>query len=178
MHDLLIKLKLIDYLKMTLPISKIDFVNRLLTITELGDVGVFPNQWEIFSSSDYDYKGQVNYDGFEIRKKQRLFSPNFGNIVAKGTFSETGGQLEIETEIDGFQGIYLIFFFFLLIFYTIIIYGFFADDSKAEPYLLIFFLLHGTFMFFIPFITMRVGVSRFKRELEREFYFLTGKKNN
>ena len=173
MKEFLKRLKLIDYLTIALPTNKTDFVNRLYEVTDIGSTGMFSDTFDIFSSSKNEFKGQVDTDGFKLKRRKRFFDTNMNFAVANGTFSETNGQLIIETEVNGFNNFFIVFYVFLIIFYSIFIFGFWGSDNKGSFIAIPFILLHGTFMFVIPYFMMRRSVKRLKYELEREFFYLT-----
>lgn len=174
MKDILRKLKLIDNMTTTLRISKAEFVARLLNIIDEGSTGMFLDTFDAFSSSKNEFKGQVNYDGFKLKRRRRFFDANMGTAIANGTFFESNGELIIETEINGFNGFFIVFYIFLIIFYSLSILG--VSTSKDIDFVAVpFLLLHGTIMFAIPYFMMRRSVKRLKYELEREFFYLTKK---
>jgi hypothetical protein len=173
MKEFLRRLKLIDSMTTTLPTSKVEFVNRLNEITDEGSTGMMSDTFDIFSSSKNEFKGQVTFDSFKIKRRRRFFDTNMNFAVANGNFTEKNGQLTVDTEINGFNNFFIIFYVFLIIFYSIFIFGFWGSDNKGGFIALPFILLHGTFMFAIPYFMMRRSVKRLKYELEREFFYLT-----
>lgn len=174
MKDFLIKMKLIDHLTTNLPMDKSNFIKRLSSITDEGGTGVFSNPFEMFSSSKNEFKGEVNYDGFTIKRKKRFFDKSANMAVANGTLHESNGQLTVETEINGFNNFFIVFYIFLIVFYSIfIIVGFTISDNNVGFFMIPFLLLHGTFMFLIPYFMMKRSVKKLKYELEREFFYLT-----
>jgi len=173
MDNLLRRLKLKEDLTTNLKIEKIDFVQKLSSITDKGDVGIFSDTFDIFSSSKNEFKGRVNSKGFEIKRKRRFFDTNMNTAIAKGTLYENNGALSIETEINGFHNLYVVFYIMLIIFYSIAIIGISISDNNVKFGVIPFLLLHGTLMFSFPYFMMRRSVKRLKYELEREFYYFT-----
>jgi hypothetical protein len=173
MKALLRKLQLIDYLTTNLRMDKTNFVQRLSSITDEGSTGMFSDTFDAFSSSKNEFKGQVNYDGFKLKRRRRFFDTNINTAVANGTLSENNGQLIVETEINGFNNFFIAFYIFLIIFYSIFVFGVTSSADNIEFFAIPFFLLHGTLMFSIPYFMMRRSVKRLKYELEREFFYLT-----
>ena len=173
MNEFLRRLKLLDSLTTTLPISKHEFVDRLSKITDNGTTGMFSDPFEAFSTSKNELKGEVDYDGFKLKRRRRFFDTNMNLAVATGSFKENNGQLIIETEISGFNNFFLVFYFFLLIFYSVFMFGFLRDGRNTDLIAIPFLLLHATFMFAIPYFMMRRSVKRLKYELDREFFYLT-----
>ena len=173
MNDFLKRLKLIDYLTTTLQTDKTDFVNRLNKITDKGSTGMMSDTFDIFSSSNNEFKGYITPNNFKIKRRRRFFDTNMNSAIAYGTFSENNGQLTINTEINGFNNFFIFYYAFLIIFYSIFIFGFLIGQDGEGLIAIPFILLHGTFMFCIPFFLMRRSVKRLKYELEREFFYLT-----
>ncbi len=56
MNEFLKRLKLIDELTLTLPVTRNDFINRLKDVTGEGNAGM-PVAFEVFSSSTKEFKG-------------------------------------------------------------------------------------------------------------------------
>jgi hypothetical protein len=175
--EFLKKIKLIDSLTINLPLSKTDFVERLSSIVDDGSVGIFPSPLELFSSSKNEYVGKVKSDGFRIRRKGRFGDTNQNISVAKGTLSEQNGQLTIETEINGFN-IFLAFFMVLMLIFFSVIFIVTLTNPRNNNGLFecIFLIIPFSIMFLLPYMLLRSSVKKMKRELEREFFFLT--KNN
>ncbi|TAE35260.1 MAG: hypothetical protein EAY66_09365 [Sphingobacteriales bacterium] len=173
MKKFLKKIKLIDYLTTYLQIDKQEFLNKLLAITDYGSTSIFSEPFEVFASNKNEFKGQVNLDGFKLKRRRKIFDTNFNIAVASGTIKEENGQLTINTEINGFNNFMIVFYIFILIFYSIFIASFSFWDSNDTFFILPFILIHGIFMSLIPYFIMRRGVKRMKYELEREFFYLT-----
>lgn len=176
MKEFLKRLKLIDRMTTTLQTSKVEFFNRLNEVTDAGSTGMMSDTFDVFSSSKNEFKGQVNFDSFKIKRKRRFFDSNMNLAVANGTFAESNGKLTIETEIIGFNNFFIVFYVFLIIFYSIFIFGFLFSSKSGGFIALPFILLHGAFMFGVPYFMMRRSVKRLKYELEREFFYLTKSK--
>ncbi len=173
MKDFLKRLKLIDNMTITLPISKLIFVNRLSEITDEGGTGAMSDTFDVFSSSKNEFKGQVNFDGFKIKRRRRFFDTNMNFAVANGTFVENNEQLTIETEINGFNNFLIVFYVLLIGFYLFLFFIVSMSGDSTDFIVIPFLLLHGTLMFVMPYLMMRRGVERLKYELEREFFYLT-----
>ena len=97
MSQLLTKLKLTDHFTTTLNIRKADFVERLQLITQEGGLGTFTNPFEVFMTWKGEFRGFVNYDGFTLRKRWRLFQSNTSLAIASGKFEERNGRLIFES---------------------------------------------------------------------------------
>lgn len=181
MEDVLRKYKLIDNFTVELSIDKSDFVRRLRDAVDPGEIGMFSGAFEAWESSNKNYKGKVSNQGFQLRRRKRFFESN-GNMpsVATGTFREDRDKLTITTEVRARVKHMIPFYVMLTIIYTIalLVIGFttFSDLESPPPvFILPFILVHGAFMFFLPYYIMKRGVAKLKRELEREFVFLANK---
>ena len=176
MNALLRKIKLIDDMTITLPISKVEFVRRLHDITDAGGVGGVFDVFDVYFSSKKEYKGTVNLNNFVLTRKKRFFDPGVSLAVANGTFTENNGQVTIETAVNGFHPIFIALYVFFGIFYSIaivvLIIGINQEGFVPIPFIS-GLLLQCTFMGGMPYFIMRKSVTRFKYELEREFYYLT-----
>lgn len=175
MKEFLRRLGLVEDFSTELPIEKTAFVNRLKSQVDEGDIGVFSDPFEVFSSSKNEFKGQVGFNKFKIKRRRRFFDMNLNNAIAQGTYVQEGGPLRINAEINGFIGM-TIPFFLLIAFYLIFIGAFFMADSiegNEAGFVLPFIVIHAAFMFGIPYLVMRRSVKRMKHDLEREFYFMT-----
>jgi hypothetical protein len=173
MKEFLKKIKLIDYLRTELQISRNEFVDKLNSIVDEGGTGFFSGPFDTFSSSKNEFKGRISYDGFKIKRRRRFIDTNINLATANGVFSEQNGKLVIETEINGFSGFIIPFYIFLIIFYSIFFFSIGFEKNNSGIVVLPFIMLHAAFMFGIPYFMMRRSVKRLKYELEREFYYLT-----
>lgn len=176
MKGFLKKLKLIDYLSTELEIDKNDFFNRLKASVDEGDIGMFSETFDVFSSSKNEYKGHVGLGVFKIKRRRKFFDMNMHLAIAKGTFKQRDNHLKIDTEINGFSGMMIPFYVFLIVFYLIFIIGFSTTNNvegNMDAVALPFIIIHATFMLGIPYFMMRRSVKRMKHELEREFYYMT-----
>ncbi|WP_299625193.1 hypothetical protein [uncultured Tenacibaculum sp.] len=176
MRDFLKRIKLIDDLQTELEVEKTDFVHKLKQNVDEGSTGIFSDAFDIFSRSKNDYKGNVDLNSFKVKRRKKLFDTNINLAVASGTYNQKGNKLIIDTEINGFSPIFIPFFIFCLLFYPVFIIIFLFGENNDTATILFaipFILLHATFMIGIPYFLMRRGVKRLKRELEREFFYLT-----
>jgi hypothetical protein len=178
MKEFLKKIKLIEYLTTEIEIQKNDFVSNFSKNVDEGSTGVFSSPFEAFSSSKNEYKGQVGYDGFKIKRKRKFFDTNMNLAIASGIYRQNNEKLIIETEINGFSGMMIPFYLFALVFYSIFIGSFFMADNiegNGAGFALPFIFIHAAFMFGLPYFMMRRGTKRMKHELEREFFYMTKK---
>ncbi len=157
-------------------IQKSQFVSKFSQIVDEGSTGFFFDTFDIFTSSENEYKGQVGIEGFKIKRRRKLFDMGMNLAVARGTYRQDNEKLIIETEINGFSGIMIPFYVFAIIFYSIFIAGFLMSDNfdgNGAGFALPFIFIHAALMFGIPYFVMRRSAKRMKYELEREFYYMT-----
>jgi len=173
MNEFLKKIKLIDNFTTTLQLSKQDFVHRLAQITEKGSASAFSDPFEAFSSSKSEFKGEVNPNGFKLRRRRKFFERNSNIAIATGNFKEENGQLTIQTEIYGFSNFMYFFYGFLIVFYTVFLVGFVFFGSTVPIFVVPFLIFHAALMTLLPYFFMRNSVKKMKYELEREFFYLT-----
>lgn len=175
MKDILRKLKLIENFTTCIEINKIDFIEKLSTITDKGSFGMFSDSFDAFSSNKKEYKGQIDLNGFKLKRRRRFFDNNGSFAIVNGTFHEENGHLTIYSEINGFHNFFIFFYVVLIIFYSSTFIGTFISEGNIKFFMIPFFILHGTFMFLVPYFIMKRSVKRIKYELEREFFYLTKK---
>jgi hypothetical protein len=184
MNEFLRKLKLIDHFTVELEVERYFFVDRLMSVVDPGDTGTLFSSFEGFSSNKKEYKGKVSDNGFEIRRRKKLFDMNMGSAIAKGKWRQKDNNLVIETEVNSFNNFFILFFVIL-----IVIYGFgaiallFSENSEGGSKMIAlmglpFLLLHAAFMFGIPYMVMRNSTSRMKYDLTREFHYLAVARNS
>ena len=177
--EFLKKILLIDYLTMEIEIQQSDFLVKFREYVDEGDIGIFSDAFEVFSSSKNEYKGHVGYNNFKIRKRKRFFDSNRNIAIATGKLLQQGRMLLIETEINGFNGIMKSFFIIAGAFYIIFMITFLSvsfntiGGSSFFPFT--FIIIHALFMFGIPYFMMRRSVKRMKHDLERELFYITKK---
>jgi hypothetical protein len=179
MSNFLKRINLIDNLSTELEISKHDFVTRLKENVDEGDIDSFSDMFDIFSSSENEYKGHVEFEKFEIKRRAKFFDVTLNMAVAKGTYHQKDQFLIIDTEIVGFPPMMWLFLVVITIFYSIFFLTLIISHIQDNAPLLwsvLFLLFHASFMYGIPYSIMRMGTRRLKYDLEREFHFLAKNK--
>jgi len=159
-------------------IKQDDFFANFRSIVDEGSVSIFSSPFEVFSSSGNEYKGEVSYDRFKVRRKRKFFDTNKNFAVAKGTLRQEREKLIIETEINGFSETMIPFYLFVLIFYTFFIGSILRTNklgNNESGFTIGFILLHAALMIGLPYLLMRRGVKRLMHDLEREFFYTTRK---
>lgn len=157
MKEFLKKIKLVENLTTDIEIQKTEFVSKFRQHVDKGSTGLFSDTFDIFSSSKNEYKGQVGYGGFKIKRRRKFFDMTMNLAVASGTYQQHNEKLIIEAEINGFSGIMIPFYLFAIIFYCIFIGAFFMADNiegNATGFALPFIFIHAAFMFGIPYFIM------------------------
>ena len=172
------KLKLTEYLTTELEIQKNEFVNKLRENVDEGDTGFFSDSFDMFSSSKNEYKGNVGFEGFKIKRRRRFFDMNMNFAIAKGKFIQRDNLLIIETEIKGFHGMMIPTLIILIFIYSFFIGAFLMSDNiegNEDGFAIPFLIFHAVFMLGIPYLVMRRSINRMKHDLERELYYMTKK---
>ena len=176
MEHLLEKLKLLQYQTIKLDIHKNRFVEILKSNVDKGNASFFTSSFEAFSSSKNEYKGEVSFDGFKIRRRRKMFDVNMNFAIASGKFIQKDGQLIIETRINSFSGVFIFFYVMLILFYLgMSILELMGEFSGEDAPFIVFpmLLIHALFMFGVPYFLMRRSTNRMKYDLERDFYYFT-----
>lgn len=176
MNKFLKKIKLAQELITEIDIQKEDFVTKLKNQVDKGGTDMFSDTFDVFSSSKNIYKGYVDFEYFQIKKRRKFFDMNMNMAVAKGDYTQKGEKLIINTEINGLSGFMIPFIILILVFYTFSIGTFFISDNNVGGdfvFFFPFFILQALFMIGFPYFLMKRSVKNMKHELEREFYFLT-----
>ena len=155
----------------TLPINKVDFKDKLREITDVGSISIFSDTFDLFSSSDKKFKGQVDLEGFKIEIR-RSFTDNSNYAIAKGTFVESNGILTIETVIFGFNDFTIIYGLSISLF---LFFSLFSSSEKSGNISIPNILFLEAFICAILYFTMKRSAKRLKQELEEEFHNLVNK---
>jgi hypothetical protein len=173
MNDFLRKIKLIDETIIELLVSKIDFTKKFRENVEQSDLSFdFFESFEALSSSKYEYKGNIDTSGFQIKKKKKLFDSKFTLATAKGRFVENTEKLILQIEINAFKKRMILFLGFILFFYTIFLISMLFSDAGGFSFFLIpFLMLHASLMIGIPYFVLRRSVKRMVYDMERDFHY-------
>lgn len=175
MKDFLRKIRLIDSFSTEIEIEKAVFVKRFKDHVDEGSTGIMFSAFEAFSSGKNEFKGSVSFEGFQVRRKRKLFEMNSGMAVATGNYHQKDNILVIETEVNGFHGVFVLFYIMGLLMYPIFFVTTFLSDEPFPLFVIPFLFIHAAFWFGIPYLAMRRSTQRMKYELEREFFYMTKK---
>ncbi len=173
MSNFLRKLKVIENITIELPISKSDFIKKFRANVEYSDLSFSPFEgFEALSSSKFEYKGNSNEQGFEIKKRRKLFDTNYSFARAKGTYKESFDKLIITAEINAFRKKMYFFLGFILLFDILIISSaVFSKSNELAFFIVPFILIHALLMIGIPYFVIRRSVKRMIYDLERDFHY-------
>lgn len=183
MENFFKNIKLIDSFSVKLNASKSEFASAFRANVDQGDAdGWFSGMFEGFSSSKNLYVGEVNHNGFKIRRRRRFFERNFGKAVAKGSLRQENDILVVDTEINGWHNFMYFFYIFITIIYVSFFissfFGIFSEGSSFPVFAIFFILIHAAFMYGLPYFMMRRSVRILREDLEREFHFVLSKSNS
>ncbi|CAN5450562.1 hypothetical protein BH09BAC3_BH09BAC3_14610 [soil metagenome] len=168
MNEFLKKIGLLDHMIIELLIRQSDFVDTLQANVDPKKVGLF----EAFSSSKNMYKGSVSYDGFEIRRKKKIFETTLNLTKATGKISQLGEKLIVNIEVNGFHWLTIVFVAMIASFYAIFIAISLTVDIGDVMFVIPVLLVHALFMLGIPYIALRRGLTTTKYNLERDIHFM------
>jgi hypothetical protein len=135
--------------------------------------------FEIFPDGKHAYKGKVNHEGFELKRKRRHFGEQISLAKSTGKFMQVGDRLEIDIEVKAFHFMMAPYFTILSIIYL----GLFVliITGTIRGYFLYFtplIFIHALFMFGIPYFMMKRSIVSAKYDLERDLYFMAKDKLN
>lgn len=175
MSEFLEKLGLIDHFQTVLKVDKIDFVNALAAnIDEPQSIFGLHN---IFSPSKNAYNGSIHFDSFELKRNRKFSMKNY-STVAKGEFTQRGGELVIDIEVNGFPKQMIAYYVILIFFYPFFVWGLFMSGvtngmpTVLQVIMLSFVIVQGVLMCGMPIFMMRRGVRSVRYELERDLFYM------
>jgi hypothetical protein len=176
MEQFLRKIRLIEDMNITLPIGKQAFIQTLRTHVDPPSFGLF----SVFEGGKNEYKGTVTENGFELRRRRRMFDSKLSISRSVGLVSQSGNQLQIDIMIKGYNGYILFMIIMFIVVYGIgIVATLFAGLQNDKIFWgAPFILIHATVMIGIFYAVVRRGVRRTKYDLERDLYFMMRNKLN
>lgn len=169
------KIKIIDHLKVELNIDRYKFINNLRSVVEYGGLDYFSSISELFSSDKKEYRGKIDNNGFQIKRKKRFFDISYHHAIATGRISEFEGKIIVKVEINGFNYKFIPFLIILLLFYSFFFYNIFFIEDSPPLIVILFIIIHAMLMFSIPYYMTKRSVKRLKYDLERELIFISQK---
>lgn len=177
METYLRKFGLLDDITLTLKTDKQTFARRLAKNVDAGDIGLFSGAFEAWEASNNDYKGQVTNNGFTIRQRKTfLQAQGISMPTIRGTFKEEREDLIIEAEIKPHTKFFIPVLIIGLAFYVIFILAFAlsvtSDENGALVFIIPVILFHMCLMLGIPYFLMKRGVTRTKKNLKRDFFYI------
>ncbi len=183
MEDFLRRIKLIGDTSIRLNVTPPEFVSALRNNVEESDIdNLFSSFFEVFSSNNKKFKGEINNKGFYIRKKRKLFKKQYGSTHARGTFVYNGDILVINTVISVLNMNKLLFKGSLFICYLAFIIYYFDDANLFQnltseisiPFVLFFIVM----IMIVPYFSLKKEVERMKKDLDEYFFLISSKINH
>jgi pilus assembly protein TadC len=170
MTDFLKQIGLHDQFQITLPVSKSDFSKILLANLDKPQPGFF----DLFSSSKNLYKGKIEIDSFEIKRKRKWFDSSARHLTVYGKFSSYHEQLTIDIELKPFKYALIPLAIALLIFYVAAFSVILIGEVPLPTKLLVggFIIVHAIFMFSIPYVIFKKALRNTRYEIERDLHFM------
>lgn len=170
MRELLLKLKIIDFLTLKLKIEKSTFIDRLISITKSENLDLLEDPFDASKLSNKNFRGTVNMDGFALKMKKSYVDSRINMASAKGIFTETEKQLKIDVEINGLNNYLKILYVLIVIYFCSLFYQLYLP--KVDIFFLVFSLVSIIIIYIVSFLMMRKSVKILKNNLEKEFHFL------
>ena len=90
MNEFLKKIGLFDSFRLELPMDKSDFVKTSIKNLDESGLGLF----EEFSSSKKAYRGTVENDGFELKRKRKFMTMTTSPSI-RGKFQQAGFRISL-----------------------------------------------------------------------------------
>jgi hypothetical protein len=167
MKEFFRKIGLVEQIKIELPVQRAEFISELKVHVDEPRTELF----EVFSNSRNDYKGKVEGDTFDIKKRRRLFDSRLSFARAIGRITAREDGIVIEVELIGYSVLIIPFFVFLFAIYGFaIISVLFRGVEFLWTIPLI--VIHAAFMIGIPYVVMRKSITRIHHNIERDFFFM------
>ncbi|MEO6175877.1 MAG: hypothetical protein ABIP27_12070 [Flavobacterium circumlabens] len=174
MNNFLRKVNLIKDITIQLPITKTEFIQKFRNYVDESDLGYVP--FEVFQSSTNEYKGNIQNNTFELKKRKKIFDTNYSFAKVIGELTQENDQLTINVEIFGFRKRMLIFVVIILLFYLVFFLGSVSNGDVFPFFIFPFLLIHMSLMLVIPYFVIRRSVNRMAYDLERDFHYWVTKK--
>jgi len=175
MRDTLIKWELIRPFRMSLDISRKQFINRMRELVMEDTPGIYADLNEAIQPVDYIYVGDFDEEGFTIRPRQNLFG-TAKRGEATGFYKEENGRLIIDGEITSYSQMYLILFCLSILFYGTIaffIISAFAESLAVQISMVIIFILFYVALFAFASWAFRRSARKIEYEIKRDLFYLT-----
>lgn len=159
--------------------NKEEFAARMQQHVDIGEIGMFSGTFESFSSSNNEYKGEANTEGFRIRRRRRMFDMNNFKPIATGRYRQNGDILTVAIVVNGFPKYMYFIVALVALFYVVFISfwmkGFSSAPSGVSFIGIPFILFHGLFMLGVPYFMLRRAVSKMQYDLERELHYIASR---
>ena len=170
LENAIVKLELKRQLSIDLVVSREVFINGLKKQMKSELESPLISGFEIFSSDNTSFVGDITEDGFTLRSK-RVAGKSVRHIaVAKGIIEENEKGLSVLIEINAFRGIYSCMLLLLIPLYVCLFLGSLyigVVRLNLEALLsLIFILFHGAFMIGGPVFLLSKAARILDQNLE------------
>lgn len=174
MDNFLRKINLVKDITIQLPITKTEFIQKFRNHVDESDLGYVP--FEVFQSSTNEYKGNIQNNTFELKKRKKIFDTNYSFAKVIGEIIQENNELTINVEIVGFRKRILLFGVMILLFYLLFFVGAISNDDAFPFFILPFLMIHMSVMLVIPYFVIRRSVNRMAYDLERDFHYWVTKR--
>ncbi|PIF30937.1 hypothetical protein CLU81_1395 [Flavobacterium sp. 9] len=170
MNDFLRKINFIKDIVIQLPVSKIDFIEKFRINVDESNLSYEP--FEVFQSSTNEYKGYIENNYFELKKRRKLFDMNYPFAKVTGELTQENDQLIINAEISCFRKRMILFLVGILLFYSLFFISMaFNSENKIPFFIVPFLLVHMSLMIGAPYFIIRKIVNKMAYDLERDFHY-------
>lgn len=168
MEEFLQKIGLLQRYTLSLPVEQSRFVHLLENAVDSEEFELF----EAFSASQNKFKGQVDIDGFNMRRRKTFWNSKRVFSRAKGIFRSENNKLRIDIEINGLNWAIKVFYIVVPCIYLSFLTTILTDLQDLPLFAIIFILFHALLMLGIPYLNIRYSIKRLKEEIEREFFYM------
>jgi len=172
MNNFLRKIKLLDSFSVIvlIPVNEVEKqLNKIIGKPNFGPGAMF-------SSQTPEFMGELNQQGFKIRRSIKAFSRNDSSIEAIAKFKALDGKTEINVQILGLDAFTKFFYILLLGMFLFATYLFLSSDisySTDNLLLMIGLPIILLALIFLPYFQNKRGVKKMKYDLKRELKYLT-----
>ena len=176
-NSLLRKVKLIENFNIETPLLTTDLVKRMDIILHKDKSSFFVGDY----SSKSQFVGNVDVEGFEIRKSLINLGSDKVLVKAFGSFLDLKDKTKVNIEIIGFDPFMKFFYgglsFFLILILSAFLLSIFNSDFKNNipnpEYAFLINLLLLIILFLYTYYLMRKSMKNMRHDLERELHYLT-----
>lgn len=158
---------------MPLPVTKEKFTELFDELVDDGSTSFLLTGFEVFSSSQREYKGMVYDNGFKIRRRRKFFDGNLNYAIAEAVYSEVEGEELAEIKITGLNDFVVLYYFLLIVMFPVFFNSLYFEGVEAGTRA--FIIAHTLLMLLLPLYAINRSVKKLKETLQRDFYILSNK---